>query len=714
MANKQNNKHHILTRYGCITLILFAICLGITYKMVRTTVLDAAAWNKRAEKELSRVKSIPPQRGSILASNGSILACNLTVYDIRVDLRHPKFNKLTRKKWESIDSLADSLNLYFPRNSHLDNPDSLALYSWRTFFHKQLSLPASKRRSTVTIANRRPIEDFEHVRRLPFFNAIKAKGRGCPVYTEEQSKRIYPFGDMARLSVGRVYEQEATGKVVGYAGLEMALDSLLYGKPGRTKKVALNSGVGNWVDIPPVRGYDVRTTIDIDIQDLVESELLRFCRDSTIPAEWGTAVLMEVRTGEIKAISNVEKDENGRWVEAMNRAVQPVEPGSVVKPISMMIAFEDGLVTRVTDQVSTTPFQGTTDPHAPNVKTMKQVIAWSSNTGIARVIFRGYQSDPWKYYDRLKSIGLLEPMHSGIGGEQTGRVKRITSKDDKGRRNTETAQLLDLARQAYGYNIELPPLYTLAYFNAMANDGKMVRPHLVKSLIDEKGHDSIVDAGYIRRQVCSPETARKMRECLYEVVWGEGTGRAVRDDRVKIAGKTGTCYPYDYKVLHSYDKSKRRFAFCGFFPYDNPKYSCIVVMQAPAGSTSAGRGPGGVMKNIALRLYARGMLSDDASSYTSSRTQSTPVLYGSTAGNTATFSKAANLSGARQIKTSKASGKEGTVPDVKGLDAPSAVRALEKAGYDARILGRGYVVSQSSPPGAALPRGSTVKLTLRL
>lgn len=714
MAKKQNNKHHILARYGCITLILFIICVAITIKMVNTTIVDAKAWNDRANRELSRTVPLPPERGSILASNGSILACNLTVYDIRIDLRHPKFSNLTRTQWESLDSLADSLNRFFPRHDMLQNPDTLAKYGWRTVFHEQLSKAPDKRRSTVTIASKREIEDYEHIRRLPFFKDIKSKGRGCPVYTEEQSKRIYPFGDMARLSIGRVYESEKTGKVTGYAGLEMALDTLLYGKPGRAKKVAMNSGISNWVDIPPVRGFDVRTTIDIDIQDMVEAELLRFCRDSTIPAEWGTAVLMEVKTGEIKAISNVEKDDDGNWVEAMNRAVQPVEPGSVVKPISMMIAFEDGLVRNVTDEVETAPFQRTVDPHAPSRKNMKQVIAWSSNTGIARVIFRGYANDPSKYYDRLKSIGLLEPMNSGIGGEQTGRVSRIVSRDSKGRRITQTAQHLNLARQAYGYNIEIPPLYTLAYFNAMANDGKLVRPHLVKSLIDASGRDSIVDPGYIREQVCSPATAQKMRECLLEVVWGKGTGNAVRDDRVKIAGKTGTCYPYDYKVLHNYDKSKRRFAFCGFFPYDNPRYSCIVLIQAPAGSTSAGTGPGKVLKNIALKLYARGLLDDAGSSYTATRKASTPVLYASTAGSSATLSSSLNLGAAKQIKRSKASVAKGRVPDVKGLDAPSAVRALEKAGFNARISGRGFVVSQSIQPGAAIKKGSVVKITLRL
>lgn len=714
--SKQNNKKHILARYGLVTALVFFLSVIITAKMVQTSMIDAGEWNERAERELNRTEVIEPKRGSILASNGNILACNITVYDIRLDLRHPKMSDLDAKQWVALDQFADSLNRLYPRNKHLDNPDSLAKYSWRTLFHEELKKSTKDRRGTVTIASRRPVEEYEHLRTLPFMADIKSKGRGCPLYTEEQSKRIYPFGDVARLSIGRVYEDKNTGRVRGYAGLEMALDSLLYGRAGLARKVPMNSGMGKWVDRPAVNGYDVRTTIDIDIQDMLEAELLKLCRDSTIPADWGTAIIMEVATGEIKAISNVEQDpETGKWVEAMNRAVQPVEPGSVVKPISLMIAFEDGLVKRVTDQVETTPFQQTTDPHAPSVKDMRGVIGWSSNTGIARVIFRGYSQDPSKYYDRLKSIGLMEPMHSGIGGEMTGRVQRIVERDRNGNRVTRTAQLLDLARQAYGYNIEIPPLYTLAYMNAIANGGKMIRPHIVRSLVLPDGRDSIVNPCYIRENLCSPATAKMMQECLLEPVWGKGTANALRDDRVRIAGKTGTAIPFDYKVLHRYDTSKRRFSFCGYFPAGNPRYSCIVVIEAPAGTTSAARGPGMVLKNMALKLYAKGLL-NDASGPTASTgsSRTSPVLYASTEGNTATLVNGVGLSGARQIKSSHRGATPGVVPDLKGLDASSAVRLLEKSGYRTKLLGRGFAVSQSVPAGTRLRKGSRVEVTLQM
>lgn len=709
---RQNNKTHILQRYGVITFFLFVLCGFIVAKLVQTSVVNAKKWNTRAEQELNKTSVIKPKRGSILASNGNILACNLTVYDIRMDLRHPKLSKLTSEQWLAIDSLADSLNVIFPRHKDLANKDTLEKYSWKTLLRKELSLPVNKRRGTVTLATRRPVEDFERLRKLPFLKDLKGEGRGFPLYTEEQTKRIYPFGDVARLSLGRVYENKK-GEIRGYAGLEMALDSLLYGTPGVARSVPMNSGVGDWVETPAIDGYDVRTTIDIDIQDMVEEELLWLC-DSVRSIDWATAIVMEVSTGEIKAISNVERDkETGQWVEAMNRAVQPIEPGSVVKTISMMIAFEDGLVKKVTDQVETTAFQRTTDKHPPNVKDMKSVIGWSSNTGISRVIFRGYEKNPSAYYDRLASIGLFDHMNSGIGGETPARAKRITSKDRFGNEVTRTAQLLDLARQAYGYNLEIPPLYTLAYYNAIANGGKMIRPHLVHSLILPDGRDSIVNPGYIREQVCSPETAKKMQECLLEPVWGKGTANAVRDDRVKIAGKTGTVMHYDYEELHSYDNSKRRYAFAGYFPADNPRYSCIVVAKAGNQATTAAKGPGNVLKRIALKLFAKGLLDDSAGpTQDTGNDSSAPILYGSTKSNTSTLVSGTGMKNARQVKSSHSKVTPGIVPDVTGLDVSSALSMMEKAGYYTSINGRGYVVSQSVEPGTRLKRGSRVTMRL--
>ena len=705
---KQNNKAHILFRYGFITLCFLAFSIGVVVKLVETTVVNAPEWNERAHRELSKTTVINPERGNILASNGNILACNLKVYDIKLDLRHNKVIRESVIPWAKIDSLADSLDYHYPRIRNLQqHPDTFKKYSWHTRLKKEFDKAPDKRPRALRLAAKKTLEDFQRIRNFPYLKDFRGSGFRIPVYKEEKNIRIYPYGRMAYRSIGRVNESFETGEFHGYSGLEKDLDTLLYGKPGTAKKVALTSGIGNWMAKAPVRGFDIHTTIDIDLQDMLEQELLNICQESN--AEWGTALLMEVATGEIKAISNIEKLGNGTYGEALNRAVQAFEPGSVMKPISLMIAFEDGLVHSVNEQVNCSPFQRTSDPHAPSVKTMKQVIEMSSNTGIARVIFRGYESNPAAFHDRLESIGFFEPMHTGIAGECTPRIRKLLPKDSRGNNITMTARHLDLARQAYGYNTEIPPLYTLSVYNAIANGGRYVRPHLVKSLIDENGRDSILPISYIRDRICSEETARKVRECIREVVWGEhGTARLVRDDRVEVVGKTGTAYPVEHGA---YNTAKRRYAFAGFFPYENPQYSCMALVLGPSG-TSANRTSGQVVKNMAVKMYAHGML-NNSSSFTTERTPSVPVLMASSEYSHSSLSASLGISKARKVKASDPAAGSG-IPDVTGYDAPTAVKILEGRGLNVMLRGSGRVISQSLPKGSPVKPGQKIILDLKI
>ncbi|MBD5212407.1 MAG: transpeptidase family protein [Bacteroidales bacterium] len=710
---KQNNKAYILIRYGFISLGLLFISICIVAKLFSTTVVEARAWNERARREMSQVKPIPPERGNILASNGSILACNLTCYDIKLDLRHNIFSgkKHSKIPMESVDSLADSLDVYYPRIPNLlsQHRDTIRKYSWHTRLKKEFEKDFKERPRALVVAKKMSDDDFDRIRNFPYLKTFKGSGQSIPVYKEEKNIRIYPFGKMAYRSIGRVHEVGDTRERHGYSGLEKDLDSLLYGKPGLAKKVTMTRGLSNWVATPPKRGYDILTTIDIDMQDILEEELQAVCDSAR--AEWGTAILMEVATGEIKAISNLERFEDGSYGEALNRAVLPFEPGSVMKSISMMIAFEDGLVKTVNDAIDCSPFQRTKDPHAPSVKNMKQVIEMSSNTGIARVLFRGYAQQPEKFHDRLMSIGFFTPFHSGIAGENTPIVKRLEPRDKNGNNITMTARHLDLARQTYGYNTMIPPLYTLAYYNAIANGGIFKRPHLVRALRDENGRDSVLNVNLpgLPERICSQETAAKVRQCIREVVWGEhGTARAVRDDRVEIAGKTGTAYPVEE---NGYNMAKRRYAFCGFFPYDNPKYSCIALILAPGG-TSANATSGQVLKRVALKLYSRGML-NNKSTFTAERTSQRPTLAASTRQDADKLSSQLGLTGSRQVKRPETRTAKSQIPDVKGYEPRSALAILEKAGYNVRIKGNGRVVGQTPAAGAPAPQGSTVLLTLK-
>lgn len=707
--NNDTNKKHILFRYGIITMLFVVVAVAIVVRLFFTTIVEAEAWSKQAKQELSKVDTIFPERGNILSDNGNILACNLDVYDIKVDLRHAKVLNLKSIPIDTIEALADSLDKYYPRIEDLKHQpkDTIAKYSWHRKLNKEFVKAPGKRSRCLRLAKNKTMSDYNRIRSFPFFSQFKGNGYRHPLYKEIKKIRMYPYGRMAYRSIGRVNQPDSNSKAIhGYSGLEKFLDAKLYGKPGLTKKVAMTSGFADWVSVPAERGCDVQTTINIDFQDMLEEELHNICKGAN--AEWGTAIIMEVKTGEIKAISNIEKMKDGSYGEARNRAVLPFEPGSVMKPISLMIAFEDGLVHSVNDVVDCGPFQQTSDPHGAGMKTMKQVIEQSSNPGIARVIFRGYASNPAKFYDRLAGLGFFEPMHSGIAGECIPWISQLNPVNKQGRPVTMKARHLDLARQAYGYNTMLPPLFTLSVYNAIANGGKYVRPHLMRSFRTAAGQDSVVPIDYIRPQICSESTASKVGQCLVEVVWGDhGTAQAVQDDRVKIVGKTGTAYPVEGG---KYNTAKRRYAFAGYFPYENPKYSCMALIQGPSGN-SANRTSGQVVKNVAVKLFARGKL-DNVSLYSGSGDGSSPLLAASAKSQTGTLVSSLGMNGYKVAKITKV--ESGCVPDVMGYDVATAVAKLEAAGLTVSVRGSGHVVAQSLAPGSKLQPGQRISLNLRL
>lgn len=710
-ARRKNNKYKILFRYGLVTIGFFLLAVLIVARLFRTTVIEASAWNERAKQDFAVLDTIEPQRGNILAANGNILACNIQVYDTKIDLSHGAIKNFKGGiPWKEIDQLADSLDKYYPITKNFANlkGQARADSSWNKKLYEELKKAPADRNKRLLIVRKGSSKDFERIKSFPFLCHFKDfKGFRNPVYTETHDLRFYPYGSMGRRAIGRVNEQK--GEIHGYSGVERDLDSMLYGQYGLARHVTLTRGISNWYTKPPVNGYDIQTTYDIDLQDMLGEELTKVCTE--VKAEWGTAVLMEVKTGEIKAIANVQLLKDGSYGESLNRALRGFEPGSVMKPISLMIAFEDGLVKNVNDMVDCSPFQKTTDPHGGGMKSMKQVIEQSSNTGISRVIFRGYADHPEKFYDRLKSIGFFEPLVAGINYNETPYMRRLTEYDRHGVRHTMTERHLDLARQAYGYTTTIPPIYTLAVYNAIANGGRFVRPHVMKRFSND-ALDSIVPLSYVRDRICSEATAEKVKICLKEPVWGaHGTARMVQDDRVTIAGKTGTAYPMMSEKGGGYDHSRRRYAFCGFFPYESPKYSCMVLILAPSG-TSANRTSGQVLKNVAVKMYARGML-DNTSAFERTPSGTVPLFALTMRQNQALMARMLGATGMRTFKKGE-SQPGGRVPDVKGYDAASAVRMLEKAGYNVRLNGAGYVASQSPAAGTPAAKGSRVNINMTI
>ena len=702
---KKNNKGHILWRYLLVVGMMLLFSFIIVWSMFKLTVVQAPLWNAKASSVLDSTIYTPPDRGKILADNGTELAANLEYYVVRIDWLARGIENDTLKKY--IGPLCDSLAAF-------DNSMTAAQWREKLTSDRKAILDAAR----PTDSSQKPRKnhayrlfrqmlthrEYERVHSFPFFRKPKNE---TGFYCEKIPRRTKPYGSMAARSIGNL---DST-RTHGISGLERALDTLLYGKPGIARHLQLTNAIVPVESVPAVKGYDITTTINVQLQDIVEHELNAMCLETG--AEWGTCVLMEVATGDIKAISNLKRSEDnpGEYVEGINYAVLGYEPGSVVKTISMMVALEDGIVTDIDKQWATGSswaYAGgnpITDSHGAASRSARQIIETSSNIGMAKIITQKYGSNPPAFRERLEGMGFFEPFHLGIAGEQVPEFSKADVKDG-GR--------VVLSRQAYGYGTRIPPLCTLAMYNAIANDGKYVRPRLFTKLSREGEPDSIIPVTYIREQVCSPENARKLRLMLHDVVWGShGTARHwVQDSMVHIAGKTGTAF----EVINGKYGARKRLAFCGFFPEESPKYSCIVLMLGA--DRGAGASSGMVMRNIARKMYAHGLLGPSPGYANVGRKKGEkdiknyPTLFASLGDN-----KSSRIQRGLGIKTShryaRPSKVEKGVPNVIGLDIREAIRLLENAGLRVNFTGSGMVVSQSLSAGSQYARGERINLRLK-
>ncbi len=690
---KNKRKYSVMLRYAVVLLVMIIFSVAIAHKLYINTIRDAKALNDRVERDFSERGVLAPVRGDILADDGTVLATNMQFYRISIDFSGDAFADDSLRKY--LEPLVDSLTIHFPHKTRAQ---------WREDFTSQLDKPKAERKSNYTLMRRASYADYVRLRSFPFLNA-KNRYR-CGIRKDEYTRRVYPYGKMARRSIGIVTQDSVSQEWHGLWGLERSLDKSLYGIPGVTKKIPLTRRVEEWTEHPAVNGYHITTTIDVNIQEMVDEELsrgLEFCA-----ADWGVAILMDVRTGDIKAIANLERNSAGQYIESLNHAVMRYEPGSVVKVLSMAIALEDGIVNENSSIETGAVWKycgyDITDTHVSATKTPREIISGSSNIGMAKIITSHYGKKPSAWHERLASIGLFEPMNSGIAGETNPLVAQL--KDDKGGR-------LTLSRQAYGYATEFSPLWTLSIYNAIANGGRFVRPRLVTKYTRD-GVDSVVPVSYIRDRLCSADHARMMREWIADVVDDpHGTAHSLRSDLVHLAGKTGTCYLIDPET-RQYIKGSKRLTFCGFYPAENPVYSCIVVVNHPTENAfGAASTSGNIFRSIAHKLYARGLL-NNASDYCLNANEGTvPTLYSSLlGGRNADLRRLFNIKGTPTALPKPRQVQAG-VPDVTGLSVREAVLRLESAGLNVTATGVGRVTAQAPAAGASYRRGQKVALTLK-
>lgn len=698
-------------RFGVIFVITSIIAVLIAVKLFHTTVLHAREWNEMGYRSLSDTGYIQPNRGEILAADGSILATNLYYYNIMVDFRADGFKVVDYEK--NIPELADSLGKYFNRYTR---------DQWEKRLRAVLDKPKKNRTRNFVIAQAVPREMLNRVKGFPFFRDYP-RSYSTGLKADKIMKRSYPFGKMARLSIGRTGMTDTDPEVRGRSGLERALDTLLYGVPGIKVKSLSTRGSKYVTAVPAQDGYHVLTTIDITMQDILENELGQMLLDSH--AEWGSAMLMEVETGDIKAISNLELDPKSatpRYVEALNRIVQRYEPGSVMKVMSMAVALEKGWAKPVSRQYSigrSYRYLGNrpiNDTHSPGSLPIDRFIEYSSNIGMVKLMMPHYESNPARFREDLAQLGFFDRFDTGIAREIP---PFFMSKPGR----------IDLSRMVFGYTTMIPPLYTCAFYNAVANDGKFVRPRLVKGLRTPEGLDSVIPVSYVRERMMSSENAALLRKMMRGVVWEQGgTAKLLKNDAVEIAGKTGTCkialeMPKEFRgdsikmrsFKGGYKEGHYRVTFCGFFPYDNPKYTCIVVINDPKVPY---RGPavsaGVVLKNVALKLNARGKLAPDPHFATNPNSASRPTVYTSFDQNrNGVLHTDLRIAKSLAIRHPDESTPAGTVPDVKGVSLREALSRLEAKGYSVDFHGVGYVYEQTPAPGSPASPGTKVKLALK-
>lgn len=713
ISRRQKN---LLGRFGIILALCGVLGLCIIFFMTKTTTVDAADWEAMSATTLRDSAEITPRRGDILASNGAILATNLTYCDVRIDFRADHF--ATDSFVYYLPSLADSLSELFPSRTAAE---------WREHLERGISVPKARRSRGWSIARRIPREQAERVRAFPFFSISKNSSR-TGLVINDVTVRAYPFGEMARMSVGRVGMTAENPRVLGRWGLECSLDPLLYGTPGLKRKALSTSGYYMAVEQPAIDGAHVTTTIDITIQDLLEHELAEMLRLST--AEWGAAMIMEVATGDIKAISNLERDSITHEIKpALNRLVDYYEPGSVMKVMSMAVDLRKGYVNvnqtysigRSYAYLGRKPIK---DTHSPATLTPDQFLCYSSNIGMVKLNMPHYEHNPELFRTHLQEIGFFDTLRTGMDREKTPHMRHL---------EPNTQGRLDLSRMVFGYSFSIPPLYTCAFYNAVANDGRFVRPRLVKGLRFPDGRDSVIPVTYVRDRILEPGQAALLRRMMRDVVWETGgTARCLMNPTVEIAGKTGTCIIAledrrprvnangDSIALPpfkgGYRQGHNRVTFCGFFPYENPRYTCIVIMNDPRGQY---RGPavssGTVLMNLALKMHARGMLEPDPQFAGSAPAGTSAALLHSSLqpDRNSTLAAELGITGAHTIRQPNSDYPSGTVPDVRGISIREAISRLEGAGYAVALDGTGYVFSQSPEPGTAASPGTRVSLRLQ-
>ncbi len=730
LNNISRRKKTIVNRYGLITIVFLIVFIVIFSYIVRIMFVEGHHWRELGEQEtVKKDREISPNRGNIYAADGRLLATSEPLYGVYMDFMSEGIRKDTLMKY--VGNLSVALSKKFPDRSATQYKN-IILNGWELSRKELAQLEENKKsgskkrialRSRYIRIVRRDI-DYMTLKELRTFPFLNQRSNRSGLVVEERTMRKKPFGRLAGRTVGSIYGDMDKG---GASGIELKYDSILKGKPGIKTRQKVQ---GRWIDIvqvAPQDGWDVKTTLDVDIQDITEQALLSKLVETD--AESGTAIVMEVETGEIKAISNLDRQSTGRYAEGNPNAFSYMnEPGSTFKTLSMMVALEDGVV-RPEDKfhVGTGLFQykgkWVRDHYWQRGQDRGQLsvnegMYISSNIVLAKTILKGYENNPTKFVQRLHDLGITKKINWDVPLKGKEGTVVIRFPNDKSNYWSKTT----LPWMSFGYETQFPPIYMLMFYNAIANNGKMIKPFTTKAFIKDGKVQNEFQTEIINPSICSERTLNEIKTMLIGVI-NEGTGKAVKCDAFQVAGKTGTA-----QLAAGGGYSGHYVSFCGYFPAEKPKYTIFVGIRKPKGIPSGGLMPGAVFKNIAEQVYARNMfLSPDQCKSDSLLTkipytknglynQSKIVLDNLKIPFTPPAEDALWMQAKAKehsIEMQKTNTVQGLVPNVYGMGAKDALYAMEKAGLRVTIRGYGKVTSQSAPSGSRVIKGSSVILDLQ-
>ena len=578
MSDEQRNT---VWRFAIIFIFIsigFLIVLG---KIFHIQTAERSEWMKIAEKQVPTRHAIKATRGNILDCNGLLLASSMPQYYIYMDTRVPALHEQDGKLFKAnIDTLCGDLARIIGDYS-VQEYRRLINNAYRK---NEKRLKLSKKR--INYLQRSKLEANSLIRLGKYKSGI---------FFEDQHRRIKPYDLLASRTIGNINSEEGVGTV----GLEKSFEKELHGIDGISNLQRIG-GRNELVTIKEAQnGLDIVTTIDINLQDIVENTLQNKLQERN--AQWGCCILMETQTGYIRAIANLDKGSDSLYYETSNHAVQRVEPGSTFKTIALVAALNDDKI-EIDDTVSVTKkpwvYLGRskhTDAHRMDTTlSVRSALAVSSNIALAKLITRSYDGSASDFIQCLERMGLRDSIYCEIPGAEKARIE--IPQNDK----------VTLSKMSYGYSVEMSPMQIAMFYNAIANNGKMMRPMLVTAIQKEGETVKQFKPSVVKSSICDAETLQGIKEALHDVVWDNKLGTATiskaQSTLVSIAGKTGTAQLYT--PGEGYTDKKHRISFVGFFPEENPAYTCICVIENPQRPFDSGRDCGGVVRIIAEKTMA--------------------------------------------------------------------------------------------------------------